>query len=85
MRYEDRQLIAVVMSVSKTGSEDADHSSRWGLGHETARDTTRIEAFSDAVIAIMLTLLAVELLQFNVENARKIGLLLTCSPFLLQS
>jgi TMEM175 potassium channel family protein len=48
---------------------------RWGLGHEAARDTTRIEAFSDAVIAIMLTLLAVELLQFNVEDARKIGLL----------
>jgi uncharacterized membrane protein len=48
---------------------------RWGLGHEAARGTTRIEAFSDAVIAIMLTLLAVELLQFNVEDARKLGLL----------
>ena len=48
---------------------------RWGVGHEAARDTTRIEAFSDAVIAIMLTLLSVELLQFNVEDARKVGLL----------
>jgi uncharacterized membrane protein len=50
-------------------------SNRWSLGRESARDTTRIEAFSDAVIAIMLTLLAVELLQFNVSDARRVGLL----------
>jgi uncharacterized membrane protein len=48
---------------------------RWGLRHEAARDTNRIEAFSDAVIAIMLTLLAIELLQFDVGQAKKIGLL----------
>lgn len=49
----------------------ADH---WTPDHEASRDTTRIEAFSDAVIAIMLTLLAVELLQFDAAAARRDGL-----------
>lgn len=48
---------------------------RWNRGNEAARNTARIEAFSDAVIAIMLTLLAIELLQFDVEKARHAGLL----------
>ena len=48
---------------------------RWRRGQEAARDTTRIEAFSDAVIAIMLTLLAVELLKFDPAMARRLGLL----------
>jgi len=47
---------------------------RWGLRNEAARDTSRIEAFSDAVIAIMLTLLAIELLRFDPERARQVGL-----------
>jgi uncharacterized membrane protein len=47
---------------------------RWRRGNEPSRETTRIEAFSDAVIAIMLTLLAVELLQFDVARARSAGL-----------
>jgi uncharacterized membrane protein len=46
---------------------------RWDLDHEAARDTSRIEAFSDAVIAIMLTLLAIELLQFDPAVARRVG------------
>ncbi|MEV4478745.1 TMEM175 family protein [Micromonospora coxensis] len=33
-----------------------------------ARDASRVEAFSDAVIAIVLTLMAVELLQFTPER-----------------
>ncbi len=47
---------------------------RWSLRNEAARDTARIEAFSDAVIAIMLTLLAIELLRFDVDKARQVGL-----------
>ena len=43
-------------------------------GRELSRGTSRIEAFSDAVIAIMLTLLAVELLQFDRVEAHRIGL-----------
>jgi uncharacterized membrane protein len=61
--------------VTEGGAENKTRSPRWRVGHESARDTTRIEAFSDAVIAIMLTLLAVELLQFDVADARKAGLL----------
>lgn len=34
-----------------------------------SRDTDRVEAFSDAVIAVALTLMAVELLQFNPSGA----------------
>ncbi|WP_026275452.1 TMEM175 family protein [Salinispora tropica] len=34
-----------------------------------SRDTVRVEAFSDAVIAVALTLMAVELLQFNPSGA----------------
>jgi uncharacterized membrane protein len=49
------------------------HRPRWRPGREPARDTSRIEAFSDAVIAIMLTLLAVELLKFDPAAARDIG------------
>jgi len=48
---------------------------RWSLRREAARDTARIEAFSDAVIAIMLTLLAIELLDFDLARARQEGLL----------
>ncbi|MBB3475744.1 TMEM175 family protein [Sphingomonas sp. BK345] len=48
---------------------------RWRPGHEPARDTSRIEAFSDAVIAIMLTLLAIEMLQFDPVLARRVGLI----------
>jgi len=48
---------------------------RWSLRNEAARDTSRIEAFSDAVIAIMLTLLAIELLRFDPGRARQVGLL----------
>jgi uncharacterized membrane protein len=47
----------------------------WSLGREPARDTQRIEAFSDAVIAIMLTLLALDLLRFDVGEAKRDGLL----------
>lgn len=47
---------------------------RWRPGQEPARDTGRIEAFSDAVIAIMLTLLAVQLLKFDPVAARDAGL-----------
>jgi len=48
---------------------------RWNLRNETARDTDRIEAFSDAVIAIMLTLLALELLRFDVGRVKEVGLM----------
>jgi uncharacterized membrane protein len=48
---------------------------RWSLRNEAARDTVRIEAFSDAVIAIMLTLLAVELLHFDAAKASRVGLM----------
>jgi uncharacterized membrane protein len=48
---------------------------RWNRGNEAARDTHRIEAFSDAVIAIMLTLLAIELLSFDADKARHVGLM----------
>lgn len=47
----------------------------WRPGREASRGTERIEAFSDAVIAIMLTLLAVELLKFDPDAAREHGLL----------
>jgi uncharacterized membrane protein len=56
-----------------TGSPDA-ASPRWRSGHEASRDTVRIEAFSDAVIAIMLTLLAIQLLEFDPALARRVGL-----------
>ena len=49
--------------------------SRWNLRNEAARDTNRIEAFSDAVIAIMLTLLALELLRFDADRVKQIGLM----------
>jgi len=48
---------------------------RWDLANEASRDTSRIEAFSDAVIAIMLTLLALELLRFDIGRVKQIGLL----------
>ncbi|MGK5674009.1 TMEM175 family protein, partial [Micromonospora sp. URMC 106] len=38
---------------------------RYGRDREMARDASRVEAFSDAVIAIVLTLMAVELLQLG--------------------
>jgi uncharacterized membrane protein len=46
----------------------------WSIDREAARDTGRTEAFSDAVIAIMLTLLTAQLLHFDVDRARAIGL-----------
>jgi uncharacterized membrane protein len=46
----------------------------WSIGSEAARDTGRTEAFSDAVIAIMLTLLTAQLLHFDVNRARAVGL-----------
>ena len=49
--------------------------SRWNLRNEAARDTARIEAFSDSVIAIMLTLLALELLRFDTGRVKEIGLM----------
>jgi len=47
---------------------------KWNRRNEAARDTGRIEAFSDAVIAIMLTLLAIELLSFDADTAKRVGL-----------
>ena len=49
-------------------------------GREPGRDTTRLEGFSDAVFAIMLTLLGVELLQLYLAQVRQVGL----GPALLQ-
>jgi uncharacterized membrane protein len=42
---------------------------RWGLRRERERDPARAEMFSDAVIAIVLTLMAVGLLRFRPERA----------------
>ncbi|WP_319458877.1 TMEM175 family protein [Micromonospora sp. RTP1Z1] len=39
-----------------------------------ARDSARVEAFSDAVIAIVLTVMAVELLQFGPDTPKDKGL-----------
>lgn len=46
---------------------------RFGRGREMARDASRVEAFSDAVIAIVLTLMAVELLQLEQLDVRHHG------------
>lgn len=59
----------------KPGSHAERRGSRWSLRNEAARDTGRIEAFSDAVIAIMLTLLALELLRFDIGRVKAIGLM----------
>lgn len=47
---------------------------RFGRGSEMARDASRVEAFSDAVIAIVLTLMAVELLAFDPDLPQDDGL-----------
>jgi uncharacterized membrane protein len=52
-------------------------TNNWKPGREAPRDSNRIEAFSDAVIGIMLTLLAVELLQLDYGEMRKVGLIAT--------
>jgi uncharacterized membrane protein len=51
-----------------TGGADEAAGYRYGRRSEMARDASRVEAFSDAVIAIVLTLMAVELLQFAPQN-----------------
>ncbi len=53
---------------------DREPAYRFGRGNEMARDASRVEAFSDAVIAIVLTLMAVELLSFSPNTPRDDGL-----------
>lgn len=58
-----------------TDAEEAEESGyRYARDREMARDASRVEAFSDAVIAIVLTLMAVELLQFGPARAEGKGL-----------
>src|SRR5690242_14415786 len=52
--------------------QDAERRTRWDRRHEAGRDMARIEAFSDAVIAIMLTLLAIELLHDDAAEGERI-------------
>jgi len=47
---------------------------RWSVGHERARGPARLEAFSDAVIAIMLTVLSLQLLEIDVAAIGRAGL-----------
>lgn len=47
---------------------------RFGLRREMSRDASRVEAFSDAVIAIALTLMAIELLQLGPDRPDGHGL-----------
>ena len=47
---------------------DREPAYRFARSSEIARDASRVEAFSDAVIAIVLTLMAVELLQFGPDG-----------------
>lgn len=47
---------------------------RYGRDREMARDASRVEAFSDAVIAIVLTLMAVDLLQLGPARTDESGL-----------
>jgi uncharacterized membrane protein len=49
----------------------------WSVGRERARGSERLEAFSDAVIAVMLTLLAFQLLAFDPRAIERAGLLQT--------
>jgi uncharacterized membrane protein len=42
---------------------------QWTVGRERERDSERVEAFSDAVIAIIMTLMSVELLQLPSDLA----------------
>ncbi|ATO14461.1 DUF1211 domain-containing membrane protein [Micromonospora sp. WMMA2032] len=53
---------------------DREPGYRFGRSSEMARDASRVEAFSDAVIAIVLTLMAVELLQFGPDAPGDRGL-----------
>lgn len=56
--------------VGDEGAEEAAESGyRFGRQSEMSRDASRVEAFSDAVIAIVLTLMAVELLQLGPARA----------------
>lgn len=44
------------------------------MGHERERGSERLEAFSDAVIAIMLTILSLQLLELDLQSIERIGL-----------
>jgi uncharacterized membrane protein len=71
-----RSAASVSVPTSMLAEAPPQHGTHpWKPGHEAPRDSTRIEAFSDAVIGIMLTLLAVELLQLDKTDIQKAGLL----------
>lgn len=53
--------------------EDAARPS-WSVGHERDRGSQRLEAFSDAVIAIVLTILSMQLLELDTQSIGRIGL-----------
>jgi uncharacterized membrane protein len=53
---------------------DDRRNSRWSVGRERQRGTERLEAFSDAVIAIMLTLLSLQLLEFDPRAIERAGI-----------
>ncbi|GAA4562388.1 TMEM175 family protein [Micromonospora coerulea] len=57
-----------------TGAGDEGTEYQYGLRSEMARDASRVEAFSDAVIAIVLTLMAFELLQLGPQQPDQPGL-----------
>jgi uncharacterized membrane protein len=46
----------------------------WTVNHERERGTERLEAFSDAVIAIMLTVLSLQLLEFDLQSFKQLGI-----------
>ncbi|KAB0677578.1 TMEM175 family protein [Aureimonas leprariae] len=51
-----------------------DERSRWSVAHERQRGSDRLEAFSDAVIAIMLTVLSLRLLEVDADSVERVGL-----------
>ena len=53
---------------------DREPGYRFRRSSEMARDSVRVEAFSDAVIAVALTVMAVELLQFSPDVPKDKGL-----------
>lgn len=53
-----------------TAADEEEKGYRYSRDREMARDASRVEAFSDAVIAIVLTLMAVELLQLGPRTGR---------------
>lgn len=67
--YDDRAGARPGVSVSGGGVDP-----HWSVENESSRGSGRLEAFSDAVIAIMLTVLTLRLLEFDPRAIEREGL-----------